>query len=178
MKKYRPLLFYPALVVLLDQVTKYWILKNIPLQRALPVWEGYFDLVHFRNRGVAFSLFDGMQAAGHQWFFYAVTLVAAGALFGLYRKTAELDRKTQIPLALILGGALGNLIDRLRLGEVVDFLYFHWQNRIADFELLGRHFRFPLAWPAFNVADSAITCGALYLAVKVLFLDPKSGAKE
>jgi len=177
MKKYLPLLIYPALVVLFDQLSKHWVLQNIALQHAKPVWDGFFDLVHFRNRGVAFSMLDDLQASGHQWFFYAATLIAVAALFAIYRKTPEGDRKTQIPLALILGGALGNLLDRLQLDEVVDFLYFHWHDQVADFTLLGRHFHFLLAWPAFNVADSAITCGALFLAVKVLFLDPKSGVK-
>ncbi len=178
MKKYSPLLLIPPLVVLLDQLTKHWVLQNIPLQHAKPVWDGFFDLVHFRNRGVAFSMLDDLQGSGHAWFFYVATLVAVVALFAIYRKTPAGDRKTQIPLALILGGALGNFIDRLHLGEVVDFLYFHWRDRVADFTVLGKHFHFLLAWPAFNVADSAITCGALFLAVKVLFLEPKSGDKR
>ena len=139
----------------------------------LPVWPGYFDLVHFRNPGVAFSMLGDLVARGHQWFFYLVTLAAATALFWLYAKSPAEDRKTQVPLAFILGGALGNVIDRVLHGEVIDFLYFHWQNRVADFEIFGRHFHFLLAWPAFNVADSAITCGALFLALKVLFLDSK-----
>jgi signal peptidase II len=178
MRKYLPLFVYPPLVVLLDQVTKLWVEKNIPIQQAIPVLPGYFDLVHFRNRGVAFSFLDQLSQAGHQWFFYAVAAVAGYALIALYRRTAANDRKMQVPLALILGGAVGNLIDRIRLGEVIDFLYFHWQHAVADFDLLGRHFRFPLAWPAFNVADSAITCGALYLALKVLFLDSRDDAKK
>lgn len=159
MRKYLPLLLIPPIVIALDQATKWWILQNIAYQTAHPVWPGYFDLVHFRNPGVAFSMLGDMAAKGHQWFFYVVTLVAAGALLWLYAKSPEDDRKSQIPLAFILGGALGNVLDRIQHGEVIDFLYFHWQNKAA--------------WPAFNVADSAITCGAIFLAIKVLFLDSK-----
>ncbi|HKY63463.1 MAG TPA: signal peptidase II [bacterium] len=173
MRKYLPLLIIPPLVVALDQATKGWILQNIPHQGTQPVWPGYFDLVHFRNPGVAFSMLDGLVGQGHQWFFFLVTAVAIAALLWLYAKSPASERATQIPLALIMGGALGNVIDRFVHGEVIDFLYFHWQHRVADFELFGRHFRFLLAWPAFNVADSAITCGAIFLAVKVLFLDSK-----
>ena len=72
-------------------------------------------------------------------------------------------------MALIFGGAIGNLIDRLVQGEVTDFLFFHWRDKIADFTLLGKHFRFALSWPAFNVADSAITCGAVFLVGLVMF---------
>ncbi len=173
MRKYLPLLLIPPIVIALDQWTKQLILDKIPIGRNIPVLEGFFDLVHFRNRGVAFSMFDDLHAAGHQWFFYAVTVVATVALIALYRNTAPGDRKMQVPLAAILGGALGNFIDRLRFGEVVDFLYFHWRHQMADFELFGRHFKFVLAWPAFNVADAAITCGALFLVFKVLFESKK-----
>lgn len=174
MQKYRPLLFFSPLIILLDQWTKHLVIQKIPMGSSIPVIDGFFDMVHFRNRGVAFSMFDGLQDAGHQWFFYAVTLIATVALLGLYRNTASNDRKMQIPLAAILGGALGNFIDRLRLGEVVDFLYFHWRHEVADFDFLGRHFRFLLAWPAFNVADAAITCGAIFLVLKVLFESKKT----
>jgi signal peptidase II len=171
MRKYLPLFVYPPTVVLLDLLSKWWIVRNIPLGQGIPILPNFFDLVHFRNPGVAFSLFADLGSGGKLGFFFLVTLAAMIALFVLYAKTQGTDRKMQIPLALILGGALGNMLDRLYRGEVVDFLYFHWYHRIADFELFGRHFRFVLAWPAFNIADSAITCGALYLALKVLFLD-------
>ena len=173
MRKYLPLLIFPPIVILLDQWTKWLVLEKIPLGRNIPVIDGFFDLVHFRNRGVAFSMFNDLGESGHQWFFYVITAVAAAALFALYRKTGPGDRKTQIPLAIILGGALGNIIDRIRLGEVVDFLYFHWRHQTADIDLFGWHSRFVLAWPAFNVADAAITCGALFLVFKVLF-EPKN----
>jgi len=169
MRKYLPLFVYPPIVILLDQISKYWIVQHIPIGQARPVLPGLFDLVHFRNRGVAFSMLDDLSANGHEWFFHVVTIAAIAALFAIYSKTKEDERKMQVPLAIIFGGAIGNFIDRLTRGEVVDFLYFHWYHRIAEFDLLGRHFRFYLAWPAFNVADTAITCGALYLVSRVLF---------
>jgi signal peptidase II len=94
-------------------------------------------------------------------------------LFVLYAKTEERERRVQVPLALILGGAVGNLLDRLYQGVVTDFLLFHWRNEIADFAFLGKNFRFALSWPAFNIADSAITCGAIFLVIQILFFAKK-----
>jgi len=75
------------------------------------------------------------------------------------------ERRVQIPLALILGGAIGNLLDRFYQGPVTDFLHAHWQDKIAS---IGSY-RFVLSWPAFNIADSAITCGAIALMLVILF---------
>ncbi len=173
MKKYRPLFIYPLVILILDQITKFWILKNFYLGETRPVIPGYFDLVYVTNRGAAFGMFSDWHSNYQTWFFFIVTLVAFAVLFVLYKNTQPDDRKTQIPLAMIFGGALGNIMDRVMRGEVTDFLSFHWQNKIADFDLLGKHFRFPLTWPAFNIADAAITCGALFLVIKTIFFDKK-----
>jgi len=170
MKKYRPLLIYAPLILVLDHLTKYWVLRNIPYGTSQDVIPHFFDLVHFRNRGVAFSLFSNHE---QPLFLYLITGAALAALLYMYAKTKPGERRLQIPLALILGGALGNLVDRLIRGEVIDFLYFHWYDRVVHFEVFGRKISFLLAWPAFNVADSAITCGALFLACKMLFFEPK-----
>jgi signal peptidase II len=172
-KKYRPLLIYPLLIFALDQLAKFWILKNFYVGEIKPIIQGYFDLVLITNRGAAFGMFAELAEGKQNWFFLITTLIAFIILFAIYRKTKADEREIQIPLAVILGGALGNVWDRIRLGEVTDFLSFHWQNKIADFVLLGKHFRFPLTWPAFNIADAAITCGALYLVIKSVFFAHK-----
>ena len=154
---------WPALAVLaLDQITKHWIASRFPVYETQPLISGFFNLVHVRNRGMAFGI---MNRPGADWGFILLLCATLGAvallLFWFYRLKTE-DKGTAIPLSLILGGAIGNLLDRMRLGEVIDFLDFH----------VG-----PYHWPAFNVADSAITVGTLWLAVSLLFY-PASRKKK
>lgn len=148
-------LLWPALAVLaLDQITKQVIATRFPLHESEPVIGGFFNLVHVRNKGMAFGI---MNRPGPDWGFILLLGATLGAvallLFWFYRLKSE-DRGMAFPLSLILGGAIGNLLDRVRLGEVIDFLDFH----------IG-----PYHWPAFNVADSAITVGTLWLALTLLF---------
>ena len=154
---------WPALAVLaLDQITKHWIASRFPLYETQPLISGFFNLVHVRNRGMAFGI---MNRPGADWGFTLLLCATLGAvallLFWFYRLKSE-DKGTAIPLSLILGGAIGNLLDRMRFGEVIDFLDFY----------IG-----PYHWPAFNVADSAITVGTLWLAVSLLFY-PASRTKK
>ena len=134
-----------AVVIALDQTTKHW------MQSVLAYGESYamtsfFDLVMFHNTGAAFSFLAG--AGGWQrLLFSAFALVASGIIIYLLRKTPE-KALFCLALSLILGGALGNLWDRMTLGYVVDFLYFHYAG---------------YGFPAFNVADSAISCGVALL---------------
>lgn len=129
------------LVVLLDQVSKAWILANFRLMEGLVVTP-FFNLVLVFNAGAAFSFLAG--AGGWQkWFFVALALGISAWLLNLLRHHAQ-ERLLPTALSLIVGGAIGNVIDRLRFDAVVDFL---------DFHLAGYH------WPAFNVADSAIFIG-------------------
>jgi signal peptidase II len=134
-----------ALVVGLDQATKLLVLSRFFLGEALPV-TGFFNLVLVFNSGAAFSFLAG--AGGWQkWFFVCLALAISAWLVVMIRHHA-MERMLPAALALVLGGALGNVIDRLRFGAVVDFL---------DFHLAGWH------WPAFNIADSAITVGVALL---------------
>ncbi len=134
-----------ALVVGLDQATKLLVLSRFFLGETLPV-TGFFNLVLVFNSGAAFSFLAG--AGGWQkWFFVCLALAISAWLVVMIRHHAT-ERLLPAALALVLGGALGNVIDRLRFGAVVDFL---------DFHLAGWH------WPAFNVADSAITVGVALL---------------
>ncbi|HEU0257854.1 MAG TPA: signal peptidase II [Burkholderiales bacterium] len=134
-----------AAVILLDQVTKWAVLENFVYGERREI-TGFFNLVLVYNKGAAFSMFasaDGWQTP----LLILFAIVAAGIVSYLIVRNRE-KRVLCLGLALILGGALGNLIDRLRFGHVVDFL---------DFHAMGWH------WPAFNVADSGITVGALLL---------------
>lgn len=134
-----------ALVIFLDQFTKLWVSRSFAYGENLAVTE-FFNLVLVHNRGAAFSLLSG--AGGWQrWFFSVIAVLASGWMIWLLRKHRQ-DLLFCFALSLILGGALGNLIDRVAYGYVVDFLDFYWQMY---------HF------PAFNVADSAVTCGAALL---------------
>lgn len=173
MKKYLPLIVISPLVVILDQITKIWIIYNVALGGRVQVFPGFFEIVHIKNPGAAFGMLAGWDSGMRNWFFFGIGFVALVALYTLYAKTDEKDRGVQIPLALILGGAVGNLLDRLYLGVVTDFLLFHWENKVADFSVLGKNFRFALSWPAFNIADSAITCGAIFLVLQILFAKKK-----
>jgi signal peptidase II len=142
------------LVVLLDRVTKWMVSRDIPLHDGKQVIPGFFRITHVENRGAAFGLFADSPT---QWkigmlvLFSIVALVVVSTL--LWRNSHSIST-TGIGLALILGGALGNLWDRLLNGRVVDFLLFY----------VGQY-----QWPAFNVADSAIVVGAGLLVIEILF---------
>lgn len=143
-----------ALVIVLDHLSKWWISSTMDFQQTIPVWP-FFSLVRVHNYGAAFSFLA--DAGGWQrWFFIAIGIAATVIIVQLLRKHAHEPRMAW-GLALILGGALGNVIDRVVLGYVVDFLYFHYHG---------------LAWPAFNVADTAISVGAAMLIWDSVFAKP------
>jgi signal peptidase II len=142
-----------VLVVLLDQATKAWITSTMRLYDSFAVIGGFFNITHVRNPGAAFGFLAAAPPLFRYIFFIAVTL-AAILLILHYLRVSRIEETSLISaLSLILAGALGNLIDRVRFGEVVDFLDV----------FLGIHH-----WPAFNVADSAITVGAAILIVSLL----------
>lgn len=145
MSERRLALMLAALVIALDQLSKYWIAQHFQPGDAQMI-TSYFSLVFARNTGAAFSLFAD-QPGWQRGFFIAVALAASlFILVLLQRKQGGL--LTRLALGLILGGALGNVIDRVTLGYVIDFLWFHIHQ---------------YAWPAFNIADSAIDAGAALL---------------
>lgn len=153
-------------IVLADQLAKAWIMATMQLHDAFPVIDGLFSIVHVRNPGAAFGFLAGMPPLFRSTFFIAVT-AAAILLILHYLRQARIDQTAYaLALCLILAGALGNLIDRIRFGEVVDFL---------DFYIGARH------WPAFNVADAAITIGAAVLVILLLRKKPEgreTGVRE
>ncbi len=135
-----------ALVLLLDQLTKLVVINRLTPYVDVIAVTGFFNLVHVHNTGAAFSLFAD-QPGWQRGFFVGVALLASGIILYLLRKTAG-RRVFSAALALILGGAIGNVFDRISYGHVIDFL---------DVYVGAWH------WPAFNVADAAITLGASML---------------
>lgn len=133
-------------VIVLDQLSKWWVVENLAYASTRTV-TGFFDWVFVFNRGAAFSFLAGADG-WQRWFFTALALGVAAWIGGALWKGPR-ERLLSWSLTLIMGGALGNVIDRLRFGAVVDFIQVH----------AGSHY-----WPAFNVADSAITLGAILLA--------------
>lgn len=139
-----------AAVFLLDRLTKWIVETRVSMADALPVIPGFFDIVHSRNRGVAFSIFNDSTSPWRTALLIAFSLMALVLVGGMLWRASRLDRMTALGLALILGGALGNLFDRIAWGAVTDFL---------DFYVGSLH------WPAFNVADSAVVIGSGLLLI-------------
>ncbi|GAB3727330.1 signal peptidase II [Luteimonas pelagia] len=142
-----------AVVIGLDQLTKWWVLTSLPEYTAIPVIDGFWNWYRTYNTGAAFSFLA--DAGGWQhWFFLATAVVICGLLGAWLRRTPRDDWRTALPFALVIGGAIGNVIDRLAYGHVVDFIQWHWRDYY---------------WPAFNIADAAIVGGAIGIAVFGLF---------
>lgn len=140
-KNLKTILLTALAVTVLDQLTKHLVMRSLDLNQVVETVPGLFDLVYFKNPGAAFGIFnDG--GAMRTVFLIATSLVSL-VIIGVLMKQSK-DALMTFGLSLIAGGAVGNLIDRVRFGSVVDFLYFH----------IGEYY-----WPAFNVADSAITVG-------------------
>ncbi|KQZ55674.1 signal peptidase II [Lysobacter sp. Root559] len=151
-----PWLIVSVVVIVLDQLSKWWVLSSLPEYTAIPVIEGVWNWYRTYNTGAAFSFLS--DAGGWQKYFFVVLAVAISALLASWlRRTERADWKTALPYALVIGGALGNVLDRLMHGHVVDFIQWHW----------GDHY-----WPAFNLADSAIVAGAVGIALVGLFAAP------
>lgn len=137
-------------VIILDQITKYLIIQSFALHQSLDIIQNYVTIVHARNKGIAFGIFAA-QGSGTQTILLIITsCLAISFIFYLVSSLKGKQLYATITLSLILGGAIGNLIDRIRWGEVVDFIDLHWY-----------HYH----WPAFNVADSAISLGLVLLII-------------
>ncbi len=137
-------------ILFLDQILKELIKSSIPVWGKIPVIEGFFNIVHVLNRGAAFGFLNTQSVSWLPVFFIVITGLAVLVIVSLLRRSRENGPLYVVALSSILGGALGNLTDRLRQGVVVDFLDFH----------IGR-----FHWPAFNIADMAISIGAICLLI-------------
>lgn len=145
------LVLFMALIVALDQWSKLAVVANIPLYGNVPALPGIFHLTYVQNDGAAFSMLQGGR-----WLFTAVLVIGLGVCIFLIAKKKITSKPELWCLAAIFGGGIGNLIDRLRLGYVVDMI-------AVDF----------VDFAVFNVADSFITCGAIALVIYVMFFDKK-----
>ena len=139
-------------VVVLDQVSKYFVRLNMPLYSSVDIFP-FLDFTHIRNTGVAFGMLQGLPAGLKLPFFVFVFVIAIVVIVSIIKNTDEKNKSMIIGLAMILGGAVGNSIDRFRLGYVTDFIDFHWFGDPA------------LHWPPFNISDSSITIGAVIVVV-------------
>ncbi len=148
MRKYSIVFGFAAVVLVLDQLTKWYIRRTVSLYESIAVIDRLFHITHVRNSGGAFSVFANASEAVRLPFFLLVSAVAVAVLLVFVRRVRAEQRGLLFALGLILGGALGNLVDRVVFGQVTDFLDFHWRGYY---------------WPAFNVADSCITTGMLIL---------------
>ena len=140
-----------GVILVLDQVTKYFVDKHIRPYELVTVIPGFFNLTNVRNRGAAFSLLAGLPDGWRGAFFITVTLIAVLVILAFIRSTRE--PLLIVAFSLITGGAIGNVIDRVRQGEVIDFIQWYVKSWY---------------WPSFNVADSAITVGVALLAYDML----------
>ena len=146
---YGVLAAFAVISVILDQVSKYLVVKYIPLYDIVPVWNGVVHLTHIRNTGMAFSMLEGGR-----WFFLVMTAAAFVLLVVAVKKKWVYHPLSLWSLAAIAGGAVGNLIDRVRLGYVVDMIEVEFMR-----------------FAVFNVADCFVVCGAILLVIAVFFFE-------
>jgi signal peptidase II len=147
-------------IVVFDQLTKMIVDRTMPLYHSIPIVDGFFNLTYIRNTGAAFGLFAGSHEVFRLPFLIGVSILAIGFILVMLRRLRESEAGLAAALAFILGGAIGNLIDRIVYGEVIDFLDVYWSI---------------YHWPAFNVADSFITIGVaitLFYLIKAKGDDP------
>ncbi len=137
--------------IIIDQITKIAVDRTMQISDSITIVEHFFHLTYVRNRGAAFSFLS--DASWRLPFFISITIIAALVILVAFQKMRDDQRLAHTSLAMIFSGAVGNLIDRIRLGEVIDFLDVHWYQH---------------HWPAFNVADSLICVGVFLLALDMM----------
>lgn len=143
----------PATIVVADQATKWLVSRRLPLYEDFPLISGLLSLQHVRNSGAVFGFMSGADFPGKAYVFALMSAIALAALAYYARTIPTQERLSRFALGLVIGGAIGNLIDRVRFGYVVDFVKMYW----------GTH-----VWPNYNVADSAISIGLCLLVIDSL----------
>jgi signal peptidase II len=161
--RHRASLLLVAAVVVLDQLTKWLVVSSIGLHDYVPIVDGLLSLSHVRNRGAAFGILSDWDLPYQSVLLAVLSLAALGAIAAYFWKLPPAARLPRAALALVLGGAIGNLVDRARLGYVVDFVHVYWREH---------------QWPDFNVADSAITIGVTLLVLDILRSPGREPAAE
>ena len=181
MVRVKRLMFIAVVVAVLDQGTKWLVIRFLDIGFGWSLIPGYLDLVHVRNRGAAFGILANQSTSWTVPFFYMASAVSLVLLLLYYLSLKKHQVVARTAVALMCGGAIGNLVDRILRGEVVDFVSVHIREEWADFLLFGHHFNFKLEWPAFNVADSSITVAVITLLVASLPTvsgTPRSGVRD
>ena len=158
LKNYLALFTVVSLVIWVDQITKSYIAKSLRLYESMVVVQHFFSLTYTRNPGAAFGFLAEQNSQFRSVFFLLISSTALVFLLYFFLKTPPEDRFSLVAISLILGGAIGNFLDRIKMGEVIDFLDFY----------IGQHH-----WWIFNVADSAITVGISILVLQMLLKKPK-----
>jgi signal peptidase II len=162
-KRQLPYLLVMAAVVLVDQGTKALVVRTLGLHEYVPLVDGLLSISHVRNRGAAFGLLSNWDVPYQSVLLSALSLAALVAIGAYFVRLPSSARLPRVALALVLGGAFGNLIDRIRLGYVVDFVHLYWREH---------------QWPDFNAADSAITIGVTLLVLDILRSPGKATSAE
>jgi signal peptidase II len=157
--RHKLFLVLTAGVLFLDQASKAVVSASLQMHEVRPIIRGLLNLTLVHNTGVAFGLMAGRVSPARTFFFLAVALLAMGVVLWMLLRLPEGQKMELVALSLIFGGALGNVIDRIRLGEVVDFIDIYYGS---------------YHWPAFNVADSAISIGVILLLFRLVFQGEKT----
>jgi signal peptidase II len=152
--RYARLLMIAGTVCIVDQLVKALIVSTVPVYQTISVIPGFFNLTHIYNPGGAFGFLSGSPSELRHLFFVIASVVAMGLILFLFAKTPPGHGLLEFGLSLIMGGAVGNILDRIRIGKVIDFLDIYVKD---------------IHWPAFNVADSAITVGIGLFIYHLLF---------
>ena len=158
-RNHKIFLVLTAGVVCLDQASKAVVSSTLRMHEVRPIIHGLLNLTLIHNTGAAFGLMAGRVSPGRTFFFLAVSLLAMAVVLWMLLRLPEGQKVELVALSLIFGGALGNVIDRIRLGEVVDFIDVYFRS---------------YHWPAFNVADSAISAGVVLLIFRLVFAGEKT----
>lgn len=159
-RKSKLVLGWLVFILVTDQLTKFIVDQTMPLNHSIPVIDNLFNLTYIRNTGAAFGILARSAAAFRLPFLVLFSLLAIGFIFIMLRRLPDRETGLITALSFILGGAIGNLIDRVLYGEVIDFLDFYWST---------------YHWPAFNLADSFITIGVgitVYYLIRAKGADP------
>ncbi|MCI0453449.1 MAG: signal peptidase II [Candidatus Dadabacteria bacterium] len=156
MSKYKTVVCVSLFIIILDQITKVLIRSSVALHESISLLP-FLDITHLRNRGAAFGILNELPDTVRMPLFVLILVVAVVAIFAFLKRAESRDRIMVISLSLILGGAIGNSIDRFRLRYVTDFIDFHWFGNPK------------YHWPPFNVADAAITIGVILILLQALF---------
>jgi len=157
--KYVLLICLSGLIIALDQITKLYIAHHFELFETIHIIPNFLKLTYIRNTGAAFGLLANAPESFRVPFFIIVPLIALTIIILIFKKTKESEILMISSLSLILGGAIGNFIDRIRFSYVIDFIYLHWFNKFH--------------WPAFNIADGTIVVGVALLIYHTLTHDKK-----